>query len=252
MTGTDVTLYRLTSTFARDQDRYGATALTISEHPAGRRQRPSRSLPATGSRSGPDDRRLRRHAARGPVDLARLDPLRHRLRHHPRHLRLADRRTPPPARSSGSTTPVTTTAPVVHAEQPVRGRRRRQHHRHQGRATAQETYWFTTCLTSTRTIDLNDRRLPAHQALACSCCAAGRTARPRRSPSTADGLAGVRPGRSAPCGVVVPVGSELRSPEMCLDGSTRMDELTPPSCSGWSRALSLLRRARGRLQAWVA
>jgi hypothetical protein len=153
MTGTDVTLYRLTSTFATLSSRYGATALTISNtHPT-----------AGDSVAIPSGywKEIWNCKVDSFVSTLREDQwtwhdsLRYDTACDTIH------------GTSGSPIVSSTTGQIVGInntgnddgemctlDNPCEVDPDGTTHAYQGQSYGEETYWFTTCLTSTRTIDL--------------------------------------------------------------------------------------------------
>ncbi|MGK5681140.1 S1 family peptidase [Actinoplanes sp. URMC 104] len=154
MTGTDVTLYRLTSTFATLQSRYGVTALTIAS-----------SRPADGSSiTIPSSywKRIWNCKIDGFVPQLRegdwtwRDSIRYDANCDTIH---GTSGSPIVSASTGQVVGINNTGNddgerctvnnpcEVAADGTVTVS--------QGQSYGEQTYWFTTCLTSTRTIDLN-------------------------------------------------------------------------------------------------
>ena len=153
MTGTDVTLYRLTRTFAQLRTNYGVTALTISS-----------AHPATGSMFIPSSywKRIWNCSIDSFVPTLREDQWtwHDSIKY-----------------STGcDTIPGTSGSPIVSVDtgqliginntgnedgqmctldNPCEVDADGTTHAYLGQSYGQETYWFTTCLTSTNTIDLN-------------------------------------------------------------------------------------------------
>lgn len=153
MTGTDVTLYRLTSTYATLSSRYGATALTISAgHPA-----------AGASIAIPSGYWKR-------IWSCKIDSFVGTLREDVWTWHDSIRYDP-----DCDTIPGTSGSPIVDAasgqivginntgnedgemctlDNPCEVDADGTTHAYEGQSYGEQTYWFTTCLTSSRTIDL--------------------------------------------------------------------------------------------------
>ena len=153
MTGTDVTLYRLTSTYATLSSRYGATALTISAgHPA-----------AGASIAIPSGYWKR-------IWSCKIDSFVGTLREDVWTWHDSIRYDP-----DCDTIPGTSGSPIVDAasgqivginntgnedgemctlDNPCEVDPDGTTHAYEGQSYGEQTYWFTTCLTSSRTIDL--------------------------------------------------------------------------------------------------
>ncbi|NMO50782.1 trypsin-like peptidase domain-containing protein [Actinoplanes sp. TBRC 11911] len=154
MTGTDVTLYRLTSTYSTLQSQYGAVAYTLSA-----------AHPANGATIGIPSgywKRIWNCKIDGFVGTLREDvwtwhdSLRYDVNCDTIH------------GTSGSPIVDTATGQIVGINNtgndngqmctlnnPCEVNANGTTTAHQGQSYGQETYWFNTCLTSTRTIDLN-------------------------------------------------------------------------------------------------
>jgi len=154
MTGTDVTLYRLTNTYATLQSRYGATALTIASSPS-----------AAGSTIGIPSSYWRR------IWNCKIDSYVGTLREDQWTWHDSIRYD-----TACDTIPGTSGSPIVDAttgnivginntgndngemctlDNPCEVDANGTTHAYQGQSYGEETYWFTTCLNSSRTIDLN-------------------------------------------------------------------------------------------------
>ncbi|MBU2669650.1 serine protease [Actinoplanes bogorensis] len=154
MTGTDVTLYRLTSTFATLQSRYGATALTIAS-----------SRPAAGTTmSIPSSywKRIWNCKIDGFVpqlkegDWTWKDSIRYDTACDTIH---GTSGSPIVSASSGQVIGINNTGNDDGARctlnNPCEVAADGTISVHQGQSYGEQTYWFTTCLTASRTIDLN-------------------------------------------------------------------------------------------------
>ncbi|HEX5201748.1 serine protease [Paractinoplanes rhizophilus] len=154
MTGTDVTLYRLTSTYATLSSRYGATALTISAaHPA-----------AGASISIPSSywKRIWTCKIDGFVGTLRegdwtwRDSIRYDVNCDTIH---GTSGSPIVDASSGQIVGINNTGnddgQMCTLNNPCEVDANGTTHAYQGQSYGEQTYWFTTCLTSTRTIDLS-------------------------------------------------------------------------------------------------
>ncbi|SNY29918.1 S1 family peptidase [Paractinoplanes atraurantiacus] len=154
MTGTDVTLYRLTSTYATLQSRYGATALTIAS-----------AKPAVGASIAiPSSywKRIWNCKVDGFVGQLRegewtwKDSIRYDAACDTIH---GTSGSPIVSASSGQIVGINNTGnddgEMCTLNNPCEVNADGTTTAVQGQSYGQETYWFTTCLTSTRTIDLN-------------------------------------------------------------------------------------------------
>jgi hypothetical protein len=154
MTGTDVTLYRLTSTYATLSSRYGATALTISaSHPT-----------AGASIAIPSSywKRIWNCKIDGFVGTLRegdwtwRDSIRYDVNCDTIH---GTSGSPIVDASSGQIVGINNTGnddgQMCTLNNPCEVDANGTTHAYQGQSYGQETYWFTTCLTSSRTIDLS-------------------------------------------------------------------------------------------------
>ncbi|WIM97496.1 serine protease [Actinoplanes oblitus] len=153
MTGTDVTLYRLTTTYATLSSRYGATALTISA-----------SHPAAGISIGIPSSYWKR------IWSCRIDSFVGTLREDEWTWHDSIRYDPDCDTihgTSGSPIVSATTGEIVGINNtgnddgemctlnnPCEVDANGTTHAYQGQSYGEQTYWFTTCLTSSRTIDL--------------------------------------------------------------------------------------------------
>ncbi|MFF5291170.1 S1 family peptidase [Paractinoplanes globisporus] len=153
MTGTDVTLYRLTSTYATLSSRYGATALTISaSHPA-----------AGASIAIPSGywKEIWNCSINGFVSTLREDvwtwhdSIRYDVNCDTIH---GTSGSPLVDASSGQIVGINNTGnddgQMCTLNNPCEVDANGTTHAYQGQSYGEQTYWFTTCLTSTRTIDL--------------------------------------------------------------------------------------------------
>ncbi|WP_231956871.1 MULTISPECIES: serine protease [unclassified Actinoplanes] len=153
MTGTDVTLYRLTSTYATLSSRYGATALTISaNHPA-----------AGSSIVIPSSywKRIWNCTINGFVPTLREDEwtwhdsLRYDSACQTIH---GTSGSPIVDATSGQIVGINNTGnddgEMCTLNNPCEVDANGTTHAYLGQSYGEETYWFTTCLTGTRTIDL--------------------------------------------------------------------------------------------------
>jgi hypothetical protein len=154
MTGTDVTLYRLTSTYATLTSRYGVTALTIS---AGR--------PTAGTAVTIPSSYWKR------IWSCKIDRFVGTLREDEWTWRDSLRYDPACSTihgTSGSPIVSNTTGQIVGINNtgnddgemctlnnPCEVDANGTTHAYRGQSYGEQTYWFTTCLTSTRAIDLN-------------------------------------------------------------------------------------------------
>ncbi|MCY1142763.1 serine protease [Actinoplanes sp. Pm04-4] len=154
MTGTDVALYRLTSTYATLSSRYGATALTIAS-----------SRPAAGISIGIPSSYWKR------IWNCKIDSFVPQLREGEWTWRDSIRYD-----TACDTIHGTSGSPILNAatnqivginntgnddgqmctlNNPCEVAADGTTRAYQGQSYGEQTYWFTTCLTSTRTIDLN-------------------------------------------------------------------------------------------------
>jgi hypothetical protein len=154
MTGTDVTLYRLTSTYATLQNSYGATALTISaSHPA---NGASITIPSSYWK------RIWNCKIDGFVGTLRegdwtwRDSIRYDVNCDTIH---GTSGSPIVDATSGQIVGINNTGnddgEMCTVNNPCEVNPNGTTSAYQGQSYGEETYWFTTCLTSTRTIDLN-------------------------------------------------------------------------------------------------
>jgi hypothetical protein len=154
MTGTDVTLYRLTSTFATLQSSFGATALTIAS-----------SHPATGATIDiPSSywKRIWHCKIDGFVGKLRedqwtwQDSIRYDLNCNTTH---GTSGTPIVDADSGQVIGINNTGnddgEMCTLDNPCEVAPNGTTTAHQGQSYGEQTYWFTTCLSKTRTIDLS-------------------------------------------------------------------------------------------------
>jgi hypothetical protein len=154
MTGTDVTLYRLTSTYATLSSNYGATALTISaSHPT-----------AGASISIPSSYWKRIWACKIDSFVSTLredewtwhDSIRYDTNCDTIH---GTSGSPIVDATSGQIVGINNTGndngEMCTLDNPCEVDANGTTHAYQGQSYGEQTYWFTTCLTSTRTIDLN-------------------------------------------------------------------------------------------------
>jgi hypothetical protein len=154
MTGTDVTLYRLTSTFGTLQSTYGATALTISS-----------SHPAAGASIGiPSSywKRIWSCKIDGFVGTLRedqwswRDSIRYDVNCDTIH---GTSGSPIVDASSGQIVGINNTGnddgEMCTLDNPCEVAPDGTTTAHQGQSYGEQTYWFTTCLSSTRAIDLS-------------------------------------------------------------------------------------------------
>ncbi|MFI5890994.1 serine protease [Actinoplanes sp. NPDC051513] len=154
MTGTDVTLYRLTSTYATLSSRYGATALTISaSHPA-----------AGASIAIPSSywKQIWTCKIDGFVGTLRedewtwRDSIRYDVNCDTIH---GTSGSPIVDASSGQIVGINNTGnddgEMCTLNNPCEVDANGTTHAYQGQSYGEQTYWFTTCLTSSRTIDLS-------------------------------------------------------------------------------------------------
>ena len=153
MTGTDVTLYRLTSTYATLSSRYGATALTISAaHPA-----------AGASIDIPSSYWKRIWNCKIDAFVGTLredqwtwhDSIRYDTNCDTIH---GTSGSPIVDASSGQIVGINNTGnddgEMCTLDNPCEVDANGTTHAYQGQSYGEETYWFTTCLNSARTIDL--------------------------------------------------------------------------------------------------
>jgi len=153
MTGTDVTLYRLTSTYATLSSRYGATALTISAaHPA-----------AGASIDIPSSywKRIWNCKIDAFVGTLREDQWtwHDSIRYDPNCDTIhGTSGSPIVDASSGQIVGINNTGnddgEMCTLDNPCEVDANGTTHAYQGQSYGEETYWFTTCLNSARTIDL--------------------------------------------------------------------------------------------------
>ena len=153
MTGTDVTLYRLTSTYATLSSRYGATALTISASRA----------PAGASIAIPSSywKRIWNCKIDSFVTTLREgewtwhDSIRYDVNCDTIH---GTSGSPIVNASTGQIVGINNTGnddgEMCTLNNPCEVDANGVTHAYLGQSYGQETYWFTTCLTSSRTIDL--------------------------------------------------------------------------------------------------
>ena len=154
MTGTDVTLYRLTSTYATLSSRYGATALTISAaHPA-----------AGASIDIPSSYWKRICNCKIDAFVGTLredqwtwhDSIRYDTNCDTIH---GTSGSPIVDASSGQIVGINNTGnddgEMCTLNNPCEVDANGVTHAYQGQSYGEETYWFTTCLNSARTIDLS-------------------------------------------------------------------------------------------------
>jgi len=154
MTGTDVTLYRLTSTYATLSSRYGATALTISAaHPA-----------AGASIDIPSSYWKRIWNCKIDAFVGTLredqwtwhDSIRYDTNCDTIH---GTSGSPIVDASSGQIVGINNTGnddgEMCTLNNPCEVDANGTTHAYQGQSYGEQTYWFTTCLTSSRTIDLS-------------------------------------------------------------------------------------------------
>ncbi|XVU26651.1 S1 family peptidase [Actinoplanes sp. CA-054009] len=154
MTGTDVTLYRLTSTYATLSSRYGATALTI----AGAKPAVGASIAIPSSYW----KRIWNCKVDGFVGQLRegewtwKDSIRYDSACDTIH---GTSGSPIVSAASGQIVGINNTGnddgEMCTLNNPCEVNADGTTTAVQGQSYGQETYWFTTCLTSTRTIDLN-------------------------------------------------------------------------------------------------
>jgi V8-like Glu-specific endopeptidase len=153
MTGTDVTLYRLTSTYATLSNNYGATALTIAgSHPAAGT---SVAIPSGYWKE------IWNCTVDSFVPTLREDQwtwhdsLRYNAGCDTIH---GTSGSPIVNASSGQIVGINNTGnddgQMCTLNNPCEVDANGTTHAYQGQSYGEETYWFTTCLTSTRTIDL--------------------------------------------------------------------------------------------------
>ena len=153
MTGTDVTLYRLTSTYATLSSRYGAAALTISS-----------SHPAAGSSVAiPSSywKEIWNCSINGFVPTLREDQwtwhdsLRYDTACDTIH---GTSGSPIVSQSSGQIVGINNTGnddgQMCTLNNPCEVDANGTTHAYQGQSYGEETYWFTTCVNASRTIDL--------------------------------------------------------------------------------------------------
>ena len=154
MTGTDVTLYRLTSTFANLQSRFGATALTLSSsHPA---DGASIAIPSSYWK------RIWNCKIEGFVGQLRegewtwRDSIRYDANCDTIH---GTSGSPIVDAASGQIVGINNTGnddgEMCTLNNPCEVAPDGTTKAVQGQSYGEQTYWFTTCLTATRTIDLN-------------------------------------------------------------------------------------------------
>jgi hypothetical protein len=153
MTGTDVTLYRLTSTFATLSSRYGATALTIA----------SAQVTAGSSVSIPSSywKEIWNCKIDSYVPTLREDQwtwhdsLRYDTACDTIH---GTSGSPIVSASTGQIVGINNTGnddgEMCTLDNPCEVDANGTTHAYQGQSYGEETYWFTTCVSSTRTIDL--------------------------------------------------------------------------------------------------
>ena len=153
MTGTDVTLYRLTSTYATLTSRYGVTALTISA-----------SHPATGASIDiPSSywKEIWHCKVNGFVSTLREgewtwhDSIRYDVNCDTIH---GTSGSPIVDGTSGQIVGINNTGnddgQMCTLNNPCEVDANGATHAYQGQSYGEQTYWFTTCLTASRTIDL--------------------------------------------------------------------------------------------------
>ncbi|HKT06087.1 MAG TPA: serine protease [Rugosimonospora sp.] len=153
MTGTDVSLYRLTDTYASIQSRFGATALTISAaHPA---DGASISIPSGFWKQ------VWHCQVNGFVTTLREDQWtwHDSVRYDPNcHTIHGTSGSPILDVASGAIVGINNTGnddgQTCTLDNPCEVDQNGNVTVHQGQSYGEETYWFTTCLDSTRTIDL--------------------------------------------------------------------------------------------------
>ncbi|GGQ48172.1 S1 family peptidase [Couchioplanes azureus] len=154
MTGTDVTLYRLTSTYASIQSRYGATALTLSST----RPAPGSSMTIPSSYW----KRIWNCKVDTFVDTLREDQW--TWRDSIRYDSACDTihgtsGSPIVDDSTGRIVGINNTGnddgEMCTLNNPCEVAADGTTRAYQGQSYGQQTYWFTTCLTSSRAIDLN-------------------------------------------------------------------------------------------------
>jgi len=152
MTGTDVTLYRLTSTFATLSSRYGATALTIASSRAAAGS--SIDIPSSYWK------RIWNCKIDGFVTLREdvwtwHDSIRYDVNCDTIH---GTSGSPIVSAASGQIVGINNTGndngQMCTLNNPCEVAANGTTTAHQGQSYGQETYWFTTCLTASRTIDL--------------------------------------------------------------------------------------------------
>jgi hypothetical protein len=153
MTGTDVTLYRLTSTYATLSSRYGATALTIA----------SAKAAAGSSIAIPSSywKRIWNCQINGYVSTLREgewtwhDSIRYDTACDTIH---GTSGSPIVSASSGQIVGINNTGnddgEMCTLNNPCEVDANGTTHAYQGQSYGEETYWFTTCLNASRTIDL--------------------------------------------------------------------------------------------------
>ncbi|GAA4598479.1 hypothetical protein BJY16_002728 [Actinoplanes octamycinicus] len=153
MTGTDVTLYRLTTTYATLSSRYGATPLTIAA-----------SRPAAGlSIAIPSSywKRIWNCRIDSFVSTLREDEWtwRDSIRYNPDCDTIhGTSGSPIVSASTGQVVGINNTGnddgEMCTLNNPCEVDANGTTHAYQGQSYGEQTYWFTTCLTSSRTIDL--------------------------------------------------------------------------------------------------
>jgi hypothetical protein len=154
MTGTDVTLYRLTSTFATLTSRYGVTALTISgSHPTAGH---AISIPSSYWKEIWSCKIDSFVSTLREGDWTWHDSIRYDTACDTIH---GTSGSPLVDATSGQIVGINNTGnddgEMCTLDNPCEVDANGTTHAYQGQSYGEETYWFTTCLTSTRTIDLS-------------------------------------------------------------------------------------------------
>jgi hypothetical protein len=154
MTGTDVTLYRLTSTFATLQSTYGVTALTIaSGHPAAGA---AIDIPSSYWREIWNCKIDSFVGTLREDEWTWRDSIRYDTNCDTIH---GTSGSPIVDASSGQIVGINNTGnddgEMCTLNNPCEVDANGTTHAYQGQSYGQETYWFTTCLTASRTIDLS-------------------------------------------------------------------------------------------------
>ncbi|MEV4346869.1 serine protease [Actinoplanes sp. NPDC049596] len=154
MTGTDVTLYRLTSTYATLSSRYGATALTIASSKAA--VGTSIAIPSSYWKQIWNCKIDRYVPQLREGEWTWKDSIRYDANCDTIH---GTSGSPIVSATSGQIVGINNTGnddgEACTLNNPCEVNADGTTSVYQGQSYGQETYWFTTCLTSTRTIDLN-------------------------------------------------------------------------------------------------